>query len=172
MLRVRPVLSGAVLFWGIPMKPLLAIFAVAAALGAGGCNRSAEAGASVEEKAFEYPVRAAGLWRETHMVDGKKAPPVKQCVKSAQDLLKFYRVIARDGDDCSEYETTAKGQTINVKLVCKQGKSTVTKKTRANGDFRTRFTIETVTTMNPVPDSFGAKALSTYTITAERTGDC
>ncbi len=152
------------------MRPMLAMFAVTATLGASGCNRSAEAGAA-GEAAVDAPVRAAGQWREFHTIDGVQAPRVNHCV-AAKDIVETHRLAPRPGEECREFETGRKGGTFTVSLVCKRGATTVTKKTRASGNFASSFSIETVTTMDPVPDSFGAKAVSTYRITAERTGDC
>lgn len=144
---------------------------LAAALGAAACNPAAglDEGKPVAEKAA--PVRAAGQWREVHTIDGKQAPGVNRCV-TAEDLIKAYRLAPRPLDECATYETTMKDGAVTVRTVCTVGKSTVGKTTRATGDFQARFSLETITTMDPVLDVIGAKPRSVYAITAERTGDC
>lgn len=153
------------------MKKAVLVSALAAALGAAACSPMSGLDEGKPAPGKAAPVRAAGQWREIHTIDGQRAPNVNRCV-TAEDLIAAYRLAPRPLDECATYDAAMKDGVFTVRTVCTINTSTVTKTTRVTGDVQTRFSLETVTTMNPVPDTFGAKPRSVYAIAAERTGDC
>lgn len=163
------------------MKPLLAMFAIVAALGAGGCDPmtsnaamaaqiTANAGPGPDAKVFEFPTRAAGKWRTVSTLKGDAGRTTKtSCYRVDQRIdqaLEFTPIDALRNCGTSMHWSSKK---LIVEHTCNNGNQKVEARTTVHGNFKTSYTMETMVNFRP---AFRGDDHASIITTAERIGDC
>lgn len=164
------------------MKPMLAIAALVAAFGAAGCDVkmtsnaaaaaeiNAKAGGGADAVVFEFPTRAAGMWRTVSSMSGQSQRQKNtSCHRYAQRIDKALDLVPVSMlHDCA-VSTSWTAKTLVVKHHCQSGSQRMTARTTVSGDFKTHYAAETLIDFNP---AYRGQGQATIISTAERTGDC
>jgi hypothetical protein len=98
-----------------------------------------------------HPKRRTGLWEvRSAGVDALGMPPTRFCVGEQTDSERVH-LDRRPGarGSCSLGEFVRSGDAWVAESVCREGRSTVTSRAVASGDFETEYRIDTVVTHAP-----------------------
>lgn len=111
------------------------------------------AAVAVIDDAQAHPQRRAGLWEvRSAGVDALGMPPTRFCVGEQTDTPRTHldRSPGPRGS-CSLGEFVRAGDAWVAESVCREGRSTVTSRAVATGDFRTAYRIDTLVTHDTSP---------------------
>ena len=122
--------------------------------------------------AESHPKRRAGLWEvRSANADSLGMPPTRFCVGEQTDSARAHldRSPGQRGS-CSLGEFVRSGEAWVAESVCREGKSTVTGRAVATGDFETEYRIDTVVT-HAAPGAPGRRE-DREAVTARWLGPC
>ena len=111
---------------------------------------------------------AAGKWKVTVSSGGMALPPSEVCYAKQMTMEEAQKMQQQSGLTCTE-QTYATDGTSGHSVCAMQG-MTVTTDYAVTGDFKTAYTMQMTSTMDPSPP--GMPSPSVTTIKMERVGDC
>jgi hypothetical protein len=117
---------------------------------------------------------AKGNWRYTTTMMGRTVPATEFCYKTDVSVDEAQKMQQQTGTTCSEQSFKHEGDAFVGHMVCTTDvagkKMTTTTDMRVTGDFKTKYTIDQTSKMDPEPaPGMGEMKM---TIMAERIGDC
>lgn len=136
---------------------------------AGDAASGGESGASAPGAASDIPKPKLGKWKMTMNIPGMpEAQSVSICLTAdmIDDMNNYAK--ASGQTDCSENATRREGAAVVTRAVCKSHGTTSTIVTRAEGDFNSRYSVETSIATDP-PSPGGTTTTRTL---AEYVGPC
>ena len=153
------------------MKPVLAIIATTAALGAAACNRAADAApepaAAAAAPAIDFPVLAAGKWRTITSVDGMRIEK-RKCQRAPESIETAFGYTPGFAMNCETTFRKVPGG-IEAKTLCKNNVTQAAARYLVTGDFQTSYAIDE--TVDYTPEYQGLTHVSRVR-SAERIGEC
>lgn len=145
---------------------------LAAALVAGSLLAHAAGAAGAAEQAAEHPRRTPGLW-EVRSVGAHASglPPTRFCVGEDTDneLSQLDRSVGKRGA-CTLGPFRRAGSSWVAESVCSQGRTSVTSRSVASGDFDTGYRIDTIVQYDPPLG--GVRREDKDAVVATRLGPC
>lgn len=124
------------------------------------------AAAPAASAALTGPV--AGKWKVQVSAGGMEIPPNEVCYAKQMTMEEAQAMQQDSGMTCSEQTFGADG--LSGHSVCAMQGMTVTTDFAVTGDFKTAYTMQMTSSMDPAPP--GMTQPSTTTIKMERLGDC
>lgn len=119
----------------------------------------------------------AGKWKLTITSSGMTLPPQEVCYEKQVSLEDAQQMQQQAGITCSENAFTPSAGGVNGHSVCTMAangamkETTITTDIKVVGDFNTAYTMESTSTMDPLPPGMPPGPSQT-TIKMERLGEC
>jgi Protein of unknown function (DUF3617) len=113
---------------------------------------------------------AEGKWKVTTTVSGRTMPAQDVCYEKQVSFAEAEKMQQQAGMTCSEQSYRRDGAVLAGHSVCTTNGVTMTTDTRVTGDFKTKYTMDMTTRMDPPP--MPSMAESKMSITMERLGNC
>jgi len=135
---------------------------------------AATAPAPAAATAPEMEGPAAGKWKITMTAMGQAMPPTETCYAKQTSFAEAQKMQQRAGIDCAEQSYKREGDALVGRTVCTADagdgkKMTVTTDMRVVGDFKSKYTMDMTSKVDPPVPGVDEQKVS---ITAERLGDC
>lgn len=105
----------------------------------------ATTGAVLADDAPSLPMRKAGLWELTTVMDegnGPRDQTIKMCVDEAMERSTVAASLSDHKGNCAAYQVKAAGGTFTVEADCIYNKRKVLSTTVMSGDFKTAFDVK------------------------------